>query len=285
MNWAVFLLEPRFSRHFRSNRSPGIPHLAEVFSRACDRILREEEVEFEDRRPGEVLLRVSRALLNMTLEAGSCTMAELEFLAMETIVTIEPKFSHSALRFISGTFGPFEARVNEAVPLWLALTLKKRQRCRILPPAWMRKEALRDILDQEQAEGVFTSIDYYYQEISDALFKSARDDINDADEVQALIEDIANVRQAKIRHGLKDLAKSSLDETTWSVQLTNMSAMELFLIKDLLPEALNNFIDFSRSGAIEAQSAASQAAATPRFADVETSGGVARRLRRFRSSV
>lgn len=36
-----------------------------------------------------------------------------------------------------GDLGPFNPGLPVDVPVWLALNLKQRQRCRIVPPAWM----------------------------------------------------------------------------------------------------------------------------------------------------
>lgn len=36
-----------------------------------------------------------------------------------------------------GDLGPFNPGLPVDVPVWLALNLKQRQKCRIVPPAWM----------------------------------------------------------------------------------------------------------------------------------------------------
>lgn len=36
-----------------------------------------------------------------------------------------------------GTYGPFRPPLRVKVPLWLAITLKKKQKCSIQPPDWM----------------------------------------------------------------------------------------------------------------------------------------------------
>ena len=36
-----------------------------------------------------------------------------------------------------GDLGPFNPGLPVQVPVWLALNLKQRQKCRILPPPWM----------------------------------------------------------------------------------------------------------------------------------------------------
>ena len=59
---------------------------------------------------------------------GKLTAAELEFIAEDQIVEIVPKFKHGPLHLIQGDFGPFVPQARATVPLWLAITLKKRQK-------------------------------------------------------------------------------------------------------------------------------------------------------------
>ena len=39
--------------------------------------------------------------------------------------------------FLQGEVGPFQPQVPVEVPLWLAVNLKQRQKCRIITPDWM----------------------------------------------------------------------------------------------------------------------------------------------------
>ena len=38
---------------------------------------------------------------------------------------------------MQGEFGPFNPSMHSQVPLWLAVSLKQRQKCRIQPPDWL----------------------------------------------------------------------------------------------------------------------------------------------------
>jgi len=38
---------------------------------------------------------------------------------------------------LQGDLGPFNPGLPVEVPVWLALNLKQRQKCRIVPPEWM----------------------------------------------------------------------------------------------------------------------------------------------------
>lgn len=56
------------------------------------------------------------------------TAAELEFIAEDELIEIVPKFKHGPLHLIQGDFGPFVPQARAKVPLWLAISLKKRQK-------------------------------------------------------------------------------------------------------------------------------------------------------------
>lgn len=44
---------------------------------------------------------------------------------------------------LQGEFGPFNPSMHSRVPLWLAVHLKQRQKCRIEPPDWMSVGEMR----------------------------------------------------------------------------------------------------------------------------------------------
>lgn len=84
---------------------------------------------------------------------------EVEFFAEKEAVTIIPNFSENKICLISvsvmyfiptevaslcvvhthmqGDFGPFNPSMHTKVPLWLALNLKQRHKCRLEPPSWL----------------------------------------------------------------------------------------------------------------------------------------------------
>ena len=54
------------------------------------------------------------------------TTSESEFLAEETLIAITSGIDHPAFLFMSGSFGPLQAGFPCLVPLWFAITLRKR---------------------------------------------------------------------------------------------------------------------------------------------------------------
>jgi len=177
---------------------------------------------------------------------------EVEFQAEDELISIIPKFTHDSFHFISGTFGPFVPGMSVEVPLWFAVTLRKRQHCQIVPPPWLGLEALRTVLDREQTDHDNfqggEDLPYHYIEISSLMFDVAADDIKEGDRVRTTLEDIQNVRMAKIRRGIQLLAKlvNEEEQRIKSVNLTNIAAMEIFQIRPFLTGTLNKFYKMAR---------------------------------------
>jgi len=46
--------------------------------------------------------------------------------------------------------GPFKAGLPLHIPLWLAIHLRKQQKCRIVPPNWMDRDILEDKKEEEK---------------------------------------------------------------------------------------------------------------------------------------
>jgi len=160
---------------------------------------------------------------------------EVEFIAENTPIEIVPKFNHAVIHLITGDFGPFIAGMPVSVPLWAALNFRQRQKCRILPPAWMTVEELEKIKQEEKDSKVFTRIpSEHYREITQLLLETATPDIPRADEVHTLVKDIWDMRLAKLRASTDVFIKS--DEV--HAQVDHLTMMELNTVRPLLLTSL-----------------------------------------------
>ncbi|CAM6128224.1 unnamed protein product [Calypogeia fissa] len=163
--------------------------------------------------------------------------AEVEFLAEDDMVEIIPNVRMDSLHMICGDFGPFRPQIPTEVPLWLAIAMMKRSKCRLRPPDWMSVEKLTQVLEAERESPVeFSPLPFHYVEISRLLLDNARDDIDDVYLVQSLIEDVRNVRFHKVQAGLQTLKGKQ-----HAVKLKNLSAMEVNLIRPFIVRALQSF--------------------------------------------
>ncbi|KAF3775128.1 DNA replication complex GINS protein [Nymphaea thermarum] len=143
--------------------------------------------------------------------------AEVEFIAEDELVDVVPNMKMDALHMFCGVFGPFYPQIATKVPLWLAVALKKRGKCRIQPPDWMNIEKLTHVLDAErESPREFQPLPFHY--------------------VRSALEDIRNVRFHKVENGL-----ATISDRTHAVKLKNLSAMEVNIIRPFIIRALQAF--------------------------------------------
>jgi len=115
--------------------------------------------------------------------------AEVEFLAENQTIQIIPNFSHDRLYLICGEVGPFRPGIPVHVPLWLALNLKQRQKCRLSAPEWMTVETLTKVKEDESVSRTFTQMpDDHYMVTTQLILGAAPHDIQNADEVRTLVK-------------------------------------------------------------------------------------------------
>ncbi|XP_041377098.1 DNA replication complex GINS protein PSF2-like [Gigantopelta aegis] len=161
--------------------------------------------------------------------------AEVEFLAEKEMVSVVPNFSQDTIYLIGGDIGPFSPGLSVQVPLWLAVNLKQRQKCRVIPPDWMDVEKLEEKKQAENDSKFFTEMpSRFYMEVTQLLLKSATDDIPKADEVRTLIKDIWDLRIAKLRSSIDTFVKSDATHA----KLNFLTLMEINTVRPFLTKAL-----------------------------------------------
>lgn len=159
---------------------------------------------------------------------------ELEFVASDELVTIVPTVKMDKIRFISGIYGPFVGGRPTTVPLWLAVNLKLKKKCNIVPPDWLSVEFLQDKLSVETDERLkdgFARFPFRYAEIAKVLLDVASDNLEESDKIRSLLKDIREARQSKIRNSLMRLQPTHLD-------LTGLCSMEVNEIRPFLGQAM-----------------------------------------------
>ncbi|KAI9205443.1 GINS complex, PSF2 component [Polychytrium aggregatum] len=170
----------------------------------------------------------------MTLLGAGTTFTpdEVVFMAENESVTIVPSVPMPQLQLISGFYGPFRPPTQAEVPLWLAISLKKKDKCSIRPPAWLAIEHLQNKLEQERNHDDFSDLPFHHLEMAHLLLESASDDIEKPDTVRTLLKDIREVRQGKSRKGLSELNPQYL-------QINNLGLMEINEIRPFFAGAFN----------------------------------------------
>ena len=159
-------------------------------------------------------------------------------IAEYTLVGIVPAFNSPPLQLLTGAVGPFRANLAIDVPLWLALSLRQSQRCRIECPTWLDPTSLLQHTQHERSDiSTFTPLPYHYIETAHTLLTLARDDIPQADRVEELVRDITELRRHKIHSGL--MAWRS--DTNTTLKLNGVAAMEVEGLRQMGGRALQKF--------------------------------------------
>ncbi|XP_061225925.1 DNA replication complex GINS protein PSF2 isoform X1 [Neopsephotus bourkii] len=135
-----------------------------------------------------------------------------------------------------GDLGPFNPGLPVEVPVWLAINLKQRQKCRVIPPEWMDVGKLEEIRDQERKQDTFTRMPSpYYMELTKLLLNYASDNIPKADEIRTLVKDTWDTRIAKLRLS----ADSFVRQQEVHAKLDNLTLMEINTTGTFLTQALD----------------------------------------------
>ena len=164
------------------------------------------------------------------------TSEEVAFLAGDQQITIQARASLNALHLLDGDIDEISTMRQEQVPLWLALFLKRRGKCRIVAPDWLNPEALEDTLAAERRDqGRFAPLPYHYLEVAYELLNAAEDDLQDPNRIRVALVDIEDTRRAKVARGLK-----SIDRAVNVIKLNDISAMELNRIREFACSSLDS---------------------------------------------
>merc|ERR1712059_175362 len=151
-------------------------------------------------------------------------------------VEIIPNFSHGMMHLIQGDIGPFKPGLPVSVPLWLAVNLRQRQRCRLVKPAWCDVDRLEEVRDQEREEDLFTEMPAKnIFVVANLLLDVATQDIERADEVRTVLKDIWDIRQAKLRKSVDIFIQGNFLQA----KLNHLQLIELNNVRPLLPHAFD----------------------------------------------
>lgn len=113
--------------------------------------------------------------------------------------------------------------------------LKESQQARIICPPWMQKIALEETLKEElrHNEKFSSSLPYHYVEIGELLLRYARDDIEQPDKIELLLEEIQTLREGKIQSGGRlILTEAQGQDIVEVVNITNLGAMEANMLRE-----------------------------------------------------
>ncbi|XP_055838468.1 probable DNA replication complex GINS protein PSF2 [Episyrphus balteatus] len=170
--------------------------------------------------------------------------AVIEFIGEKTTIGVIPNFSFDPIHLISGSIGPFRAGMPVHVPLWLAIHLRKQQKCRIVPPMWMELELLEEIKEEEKRSRFFTKMpSEHYMIEAQLILSTAPDDVPKCEEIRTIIKDIFDIRESKLRTSIDAFIKG---EGTYA-KLDNLTLLEIHSVRPILPHALDHISRYQRA--------------------------------------
>ncbi|KAG0723587.1 putative DNA replication complex GINS protein PSF2 [Chionoecetes opilio] len=170
--------------------------------------------------------------------------AHIEFLAEKLPISIVPNFTHEKLYLIAGDVGPFTAGIPVEVPLWLAIDLCHRRKCRLIMPDWMDHEKLAEIKEEETQATGFTKMPCeHYMAVAQLLLSAEPEGIPDSQRVKTLLKDIWDLRMSKLQSSVANFIVSGGSYA----KLDQLTLMEINSIRPLLPHSLDQLHRLARS--------------------------------------
>nr|VZH90180.1 unnamed protein product [Spirometra erinaceieuropaei] len=161
---------------------------------------------------------------------------ELEFLAEDELIQIIPRFKMEAIDLIEHFVGPFHPNIPCEVPLWLAVHLRRQQKCRIIPPNWLCVTSLTEFKEAEDAESGCTKPPHpHYTEVATLLLQHAPDDLPDQEAVRTLIKDLWDARVGKFVTSVNQFISSGAA----TARVSQLTCLELATVRNLLANSLD----------------------------------------------
>lgn len=148
---------------------------------------------------------------------------------------------HNVLRQIKSLI-PIE------IPLWMAMILKKQRFCRLVPPTWFRERKLKEFLMFEKKNPYkFSSLPWNWMIITKLFLNKFQEDLDsesNIDTIRGLLQDIREIRMAKVQKGIEILNESHL-------QLDNLSLLEINEFRPFIITTMNKMKNLHKSSLTE----------------------------------
>ncbi|XBW37609.1 hypothetical protein QEN19_003190 [Hanseniaspora menglaensis] len=110
------------------------------------------------------------------------------------------------------------------IPLWVAMILKKQRFCRLVTPSWLSVARLKEyLIFEKKTPYKFSALPWSWMVISKMFINQFADDLPKEDsvtELRSILQDIREIRMAKVQRGMEILNESHL-------QLDNLSLLEI----------------------------------------------------------
>ncbi|MES1902199.1 MAG: DNA replication complex GINS protein PSF2 [Paramarteilia canceri] len=166
---------------------------------------------------------------------GEFELDQCDFFLQDSLIRILPNFNENKLELITGHICKFKAGVISEVPLWVALYLKSKNKCKIVAPEWFTTQYWEKKITLEKATSAFTRMPHQnYYEMTRLLCKEAPDDIIDADKVRMIVKDTFEMRVGKLKSSISTIIEASAQHA----KLNYLTSFELRILKRFIIEAM-----------------------------------------------
>lgn len=130
---------------------------------------------------------------------------ELVNIAYQEDVEVEPTANIPDIHLLEYDIQNLKPLQISRVPLYIALSLKKSNLCRIRLPSFLKHEYLEEIISLERENvGEYAKIHRFFFELSDILIKHAYN-VENPDRLRLLIQELKEARFQKTYEGMKVL--------------------------------------------------------------------------------
>lgn len=166
-----------------------------------------------------------------------------EFLAEDELIEIVPTFRYDQqLNLITGDFGPFRPSVPVKVPMWLAINLRRQNKCSIISPNWVN--SLPRVQETQECETtkLLQPPNNHWKETLKLLEQEF------GRSVQCL--DLIERREAILKKSAHELFRVARDKNTMfigDITLDNVTPAELVLVKQLISQGFKRLQELRRT--------------------------------------
>lgn len=168
------------------------------------------------------------------LSSQSLTAKEIAFLAEQEPIFILPRYTMNGIDMIGPNMPKLRALQRTEVALWLAVLLKKQNKCSIVIPDWLSIPFLKSKYNEEQQKKERVSeLPWHWIPTAKILLDVCSDDFIDSPhELRALIQDLREIRMLKTRQGFAMVDDEYLE-------LTGLSLFEINEIRPFLLQTMD----------------------------------------------
>ncbi|CAK9297581.1 unnamed protein product [Gordionus sp. m RMFG-2023] len=169
----------------------------------------------------------------------------IEFIAENEFIYINPNFQSPPFKLISCDIGEMTPGIPTSLPLWVAIHLKQRRKCSIIPPKWMDIDTLEELKMLEKENQYFTAMPSpHYMEIANLLMQEASEDIVDCCKVKLLLKDLWDLRISKLKSSIQTLTQNASNIN--HVQINHLTMMEINTVRGILSSGLDILNDLTK---------------------------------------